>query len=472
MKWLMLGIAVTVAGCTTPNPKSCADGTCTDPAYPFCDVNGTLGGVPNECIAPVCESETFAECRGDTEVRCNATGDGYEVTRCERGCDPTVGCLSCEPNQTVCANGAVVRCDAEGGATVVEDCPLGCYENEPRCREVAPSNGLGMYLDMVSTPPDLDLRGGGTIDTTAGTITTAQDVVLDIPTFLVPAPQGGAPIRVFVANDVVLGDVSAKSDGPYEGPALAILARGEILVEGTVTVESGDVLRPGCTGSSGLKQVSGQVEKMSGSGGGAHATDGAPGGSVSGNPPVMGGQGGRASGSDTLVPLRGGCAAGGSLATEDSIPDGARGGGALQLTSRRLVQIGGTIAVNGSDGDVLLGGVRSGGGGGGGVLIEAPRVDLVGTAAVLARGGTGSGCPANPNRPSRSCGTPGAGARQGSEAQAGGDIHYPLPRGGISGGGGGGGLGRIRVNTKDGMYATTNLVVLEGAVTAGTLGTR
>ena len=465
MRWLWLGIAVVVGGCTAPNPKSCADGTCGDPALPFCDVNGTLGGLPNECIAPACESNTFAECRGDSEVRCNATGDGYDVTRCERGCEPGIGCLACDPNETVCANGSVVTCNAAGDVTVVEDCPLGCYESEPRCREVDPSNGLGMYLDMVPSPPDLDLGGGGTIDTTEGTISTAGDVSLDVPTFLVPAPAGGAPIRVFVANDVVLGDVSVTSGGPYGGPALAIVARGEIDVVGSVGVQSGDLLSSGCSGSNGVHEESETTRLASGSGGGAHATDGAAGGATSpGETP--GGQGGRAQGTAELVPLRGGCAAGGTSSTIAPATHGVRGGGAVQMTSRRLVRVAGHIDVRGTHGDTTNGYAFSGGGAGGGILLEAPRVELEGRGGLVASGGDGGGCTSS----DLGCGARGSGAQAGSMAQPGGE-----PTGTSRyrrGGGGGGGLGRIRINSKDASYTASSTFELNGDRTPGTLATR
>lgn len=175
-----------------------------------------------------------------------------------------------------------MTCDASGAVVATESCPLGCFEDEPRCREVDPSNGLGVYLDMVLSPPDLDLSAGGTIDTSTGTITTNGDVALDIPSFEVPAPAGGAPIRVFVANRVVLGDVTVTSGTDYEGPALAIVARDEISVDGRVTVTGGDLRTASCSGGKGTFVPTGlrPERHTSGSGGGAHATDGAAGGAV------------------------------------------------------------------------------------------------------------------------------------------------------------------------------------------------
>ncbi|HWU86626.1 MAG TPA: hypothetical protein VN253_05100 [Kofleriaceae bacterium] len=81
--------ALLAAGCTTQlNPRSCADGFCNDPAFPFCDVDGTIaGGQRLTCIPVACTPLEFAACRGDEDIVCNATGDDYDVTHCEGGCD-------------------------------------------------------------------------------------------------------------------------------------------------------------------------------------------------------------------------------------------------------------------------------------------------------------------------------------------------------------------------------------------------
>ncbi|HEV7555027.1 MAG TPA: hypothetical protein VGO00_06230, partial [Kofleriaceae bacterium] len=56
---------VLIGACTKPNPKNCGDGSCTDPAFPFCDVDGSVGGEPNTCIAVTCSADQFAACRDD-----------------------------------------------------------------------------------------------------------------------------------------------------------------------------------------------------------------------------------------------------------------------------------------------------------------------------------------------------------------------------------------------------------------------
>ena len=80
--------AASVSGgaCTTPNPRSCIDGTCTSEEFPFCDVDGSFAGQPQTCITVACTANEFASCRGDEALSCNATGNDYESTSCPLGC--------------------------------------------------------------------------------------------------------------------------------------------------------------------------------------------------------------------------------------------------------------------------------------------------------------------------------------------------------------------------------------------------
>jgi hypothetical protein len=115
--------------------------------------------------------------------------------------------------QSVCTNGRASTCDAAGNVISSEVCIYGCFEDQPRCREIAPSNGLAHYLDLVPNPPDLYLENAS-IDTGTGTITTAAGNVM-APQF--SAPNGDGPtIRVFIARSVRLKNVSLYS--AIEGP--------------------------------------------------------------------------------------------------------------------------------------------------------------------------------------------------------------------------------------------------------------
>jgi hypothetical protein len=416
------------------------------PQFPFCDTGGTLGGAVNECIAVNCTPGAFAECRGDTSVVCDATGENYELQQCVRGCD-----------------------DATGG----------CH--------IDPSNDLGQYYDMVPDPPDLELVTG-TIDTYTGTINGESS----IPNFLVPAPSGGAPIRVFVARRVRLVDVTVVSSR-LPAPALAIITTEDLAVEGSLTISNSSAVPGGlsdddCRGKDGAYGVAGPNKTYSsGQGGGGHGTAGGAGGSVStggSTADAIGGAGGSASGTAELVPLRGGCSA--------AVGAKGQGGGATQLASMTTVRVVGGIDVGGQAGShtsrdiaTYSGYVVSGGGAGGGVLLEAPNVILGPSARVLAKGGAGASRENDGSADISSqypnigascslekCGAGGNGASADIEAEPGQSITHDLVAPIATAGGGGGGLGRLRINSADGTYMKAATTIEAAVVTSGVVTRR
>ncbi|HEU0037289.1 MAG TPA: hypothetical protein VFQ53_42050 [Kofleriaceae bacterium] len=485
------GLAL-AAGCTKPNPRSCADGICNDPAFPFCDVDGALEGQTNTCIAVTCSPGEFTACRGDQAITCNAVGNDYELIQCERGCEVGTGCRLCDPNETACTNGTVATCDAAGVVTSKQDCPLGCFESEPRCREIDPSNGLGQYLDPSQPASDLDLSAGGTIDTATGQVRDANNTLIPVTTLLLPAPQNGAAVRVFIVGTARLGNINVFSSST-PGPALALLAHGEITVEGTFSLWTpdaenaqplpGGVAFASCRGGRAGVNSQDQATIRTGSGGGGHATAGGHGGSV--DPLLLGGAGGAASGSPSLEPLRGGCSAGDSL-------DG--GGGAVQLSSRVAITVrdSAVINANGQIGIAFAQGPSElfGGGAGGGILLEAPTVSLGSNARLLVNGGpaatdaqlapsvslttavsAGGSCTSTA---AYKCGKGGDGAAlDGPASDA---VNVPFTGSATVtdyvAAGGGGGLGYIRINTQSGQYTKQSDTIESGVLTTGTVRTR
>lgn len=473
-----LFLCAALSACTTPNPLDCSDGSCTDPAFPYCDADGSLGGTPKICIAVDCTPGEVAQCQGSEALTCNSLGGDYDLVQCEHGCDITVGgCRLCEPNQTACTNGKVATCDARGNITASETCALGCFESEPRCREIDPSNNLGRFLDMVANPPDLDLTLGGSIQTTSGEVRSGSTTVMQ-PTFLIPPTATSPGIRVLVVGSVRFGGAVMITDevGGGEGPALAIVARGsiEVLPNATVHARAGSVLLPDCLGKKGMYsegRLFSSVYQYATvrSGGGGNATVGGAGGQMFDPDNLPGAPGGGIAGTRSLVPLQGGCAAGGSVDNNDgtySSDHGPLGGGALQLSSRLGIVISGAIDAVGSPGTAYANG---GAGAGGGLLLEAPRVHLGPQAKLLTNGGDGDGC----SPMSANCGGPGLGATNDRAAGAGGPAQYssPTPTS-FSTGGGGGGLGRIRINTPTMTYEKANTTVEVGDLTTGALSTR
>lgn len=499
--WRVCLFSMALAACTKPNPRSCQDGTCGEPAFPVCDVDGSLGGEPETCIAVECTPGELESCRGDSERRCNADGTNYDVTRCERGCDEAAdGCRLCDPNETVCANGRIQRCDSSG--VVVEDvaCPLGCLDDMPVCRGYYLSNDLTQYLDGATSPPELDLSAGGVIDTATGTITNQAQVALPVVTHLRPA-NGGAPIRVFVARKVRLGNVVVRASGlgstPSDGgPALAILALDDIVVEGRLSLQGeldardrsagglGGTSFGSCIGGPASYFDVGGSDLWAAGGGGAHASAGGSGGNI-GIGTLMGGRGGLPSGDATLVPLRGGCHGSGGQ-------EGGQGGGAVQLSSLKRVVIApdAFINANGAPGNAYIGGpsATEGAGAGGGILLEAPVVEVAAGARLLVNGGPagsisepavttsltsapspGGRCTGTAVHP---CGDAGGGASKDGPATSGQNITYTSAADEAHSGGGGGGLGYIRINTPPNGLDTDSTAIMSGSLSYGMLRLR
>jgi hypothetical protein len=484
--WRGLTISFLFAtSCTKANPAfNCVQSTCTDPNYPYCDADGSIGGTPGECIAVTCTAGDFGSCDGaTTELVCNNSGTGYTQVQCANGCDPTSGCNACAPNQTVCANGVVTSCDGSGTQTSMQTCPLGCFADQPRCRDIDPSNRLGTYLDMVQNPADLDMGSGSWfVDASRGTV-SGPGPTITVPNFLAPSATGGPAIRVFVVNNLNIGNVDVFADSGMNYAA-AFLAAGTITISGTLNVDGslGSTSDPSCVGGQGFAtaaQENGACIMVPGGGGGG-ATGGASTGTMADSSGSLKEPGGAAFGTDPLEPLIGGCAGGGAKNTNtgDNFTSGTSGGGAIQLSSRVAISVRGQIVANGQDGTgggdqgALCTDTIFGAGAGGSVLLEAPAVSLAAGSVVSAIGGKGAGCQAG----TTSCGTPGAGGTGAAPPGVGGSISW---NSGLSAstteyipGGGGGGAGRIRINTPNGSYSADSTASLNAILTTGILGTR
>lgn len=485
-RWRVVVVVLGLAACTKPNPRSCADGTCTDPEFPFCDVGGELEGTPQTCIAVACDPGTFTGCRGDQELRCNTEGTDFDLLRCDLGCDEGIGCRLCEANETACTNGTVATCDANGVVTASEPCALGCFEDEPRCREISPSNDLASLLDQTGAASDLDLTTG-TINTDTGTVTKADGTTVEVNTVLLPAPENGVPVRVLIVHSANLRNVTVVGS-----PALAILSHADVQI-GALSlwlkqVDDSLVVFPGafssatCSGKPGsiADDVSDNYTVSGGFGGGGHATPGGKGGTAVGL--AAGGAAGQASGSETLIPLRGGCGG----------PNG--GGGAIQIVSRTKIGIldNGLINANGNIGCALFTcvvGPTGGGGAGGGILLEAPVVELGAGTRLLANGGpagtsadaeletstTSAPSPGGSCANSILCSDGGDGASADGNATDGADLTVSLSAPNSSffnAGGGGGGLGFIRINTSTGDFTKSSDTIESGHLTTSVAATR
>lgn len=406
---------------------------------------------------------------------CTVPNPNYRPPHSDSGIDATSDAATCTANQPLrCDSGKLARCNGDGSAEVMEPCALGCSETEIRCLDVAPSNGMSVYLDQTSGQLDLNLGVSATINTDTGEVKVGAGAVTAKTDVL--AQAGAPPIRVLIVRSLVANDVVASGTS-----ALAIVSNGEIRIDGTFEVSAkGITPGPGAfddNSCKGKSQPPGGGGVKSGFGGGGFGTPGGQGGSARNAVGVAPrSAGGTISGNATLVPLRGGCS-GGAVAT-------GGGGGAIQVVSRSRIVIGGRLAANGS--------VAIGAGSGGGILLEAPTVEIGGRVVANGAGGGnrgdfgcglgadggfdgtpaagGAGCPLFGGR----LGAGGNGAALYVEATAGEDVDIsqaPVNSDALAqGGNGGGGAGRIRFNTAPGGQRTAGIV--SPNATTGTIATR
>jgi hypothetical protein len=454
-------------------------------------------------VAIACEPSQFQACDGDRAIRCNDAGTRTESIVCALGCsDALGGCRLCEPSATACTDGTVATCDADGRPSVTRDCPLGCATDEPRCREIVPSNGLGQFLAEAESGPDLVLADGdwfradGAVLDVEGVPTGAR-----VPAHLVAAPPGGVPVVVVVVRSLSLGNsmlLYSPLERGEQAPAIAVVSARDITVRGFLNVSGSTSPEPGETFTFPRNAPGSITQSSPCIGRSATVTSGASPGSGGGGHATAGGDGGRAFGGTAgaggtvtevrpgLTPLRGGCAGG------RFDENGGYGGGAVQLVSgTRLVLLpGAAINAGGGGGSSSLGpGGGGGGGAGGGILLEAPVIELPAGAGLAANGGGGGGANATFGETGRvsttpatggagcpgvrSCSAGGAGAT-GSAAPAAGVEALPAQGTEVlsQAGGGGGAVGLIRINTVDGTYLVGAGAVLSPVPSTGPLPVR
>ena len=450
-----LAIALVLLSACTKKVDQCTSNTdCTDPAFPFCDVDGSFpasGGDKNVCtIMP-------ADCPIDV-------------------CGCTAGSATCG------SDGTLAVCNADGMSVTTTMCSTGCELPAATCRTIVPSNGLGPVLASAAAEPAITIPSGATIDTDTGSVLDANLQSLTFATTLVTQPSGPT-IRVFAGVTVTVGDVSISGSD-----AIAFVGDGPVTV-GTLTAPAhgstggpGAVTSADCVGEAAVATGSDDVVSGFGAGGGGNATAGASGGGHQ----QPGATGGLATAG--FLVLGGGCAGGGT--TFPQSPDlgsnlGGGGGGAIQLVSNAHVNITGTINLGGGGGQQ-----NSGGGAGGLLVVEAPTLSFTGQGGMVANGGGGGGGCVGADATPDTTAAPGGDASTGTGcgytvlALAGGngatEITPPQPgtitqSGAIVHeifGGGGGAIGRARLATLDGTFASTGTTVLAVMVTSDVVVTQ
>jgi hypothetical protein len=422
------GLLALLVSCTTPNAnKACTEGTCKDPAFPYCDAEGLISGEAGTCIAVTCTSGEVEMCLGDDALTCNATGDGYEHVRCELGCGetPKPHCKYIEPRYVPDA------CDA-------------------------PAEENFIVSSSAMLDPNLDSScNGGVI------------------------PQQGAPAicvvryrRIVVASDGMLKVTGKSESGSAEtaGRPIALIADDELTIEGVLDVSAdGPVNGPG----GGLMLSGGKIEIVSpgahkAGGGAGGKTAGAAGGAVEDG---GGGSGGLPTADPALLAvLTGGAAGGRASGGAATIASGGGGGAVVLVSCNGTVAITGTIDAGGgggSGGASLFGGAvpAFGGGAGGYVVLQAKSVAVTGS--VFANGGGGGtgtqanlapGADGSDGLRSETAGAGGHGGINGGGRGGTGGVGMTLPTvgggptmTGASSGGGGASVGFLQTYTPDGF---------------------
>lgn len=333
-------------GCTQSNPASkCTSGTCSDPAFPYCDVDGLFADAPGSCIAVTCVPGEVAMCHMDHAITCTDDGAAYEHVPCDLGCldSPKPHCAYIEPRYL-----------------------------PDICDAVATDDELTI-TSSATFDPNLDSNcNGGVIEQTGApaicVVRYRKIVIESDKTLTVVGPPTGLPGRpvAFVSDDALeihgVLDVGAK--GNIDGP-------------GGGVVESG-----------ALPDVNSST-KYGGGGAGGH-TAGAAGGS---NTVDGGGANGGAQAADPafLAALLGGASAA-KLRNATEANGGGGGGGAATLVScRGAVQVSGAINAAGGGGKggtyALVSVPGFGGGAGGYVVLQAKEITVTGQ--LFANGGGG-----------------------------------------------------------------------------------
>lgn len=391
-------ILVLVVGCgSTPNPKSCLDSHCSDPARPFCDADGSIGGEPNTCIAVDCVPNAFEECRADSALTCNAKGDSYDLLQCEFGCGAS-GCNECTTAE--CEKHIIPK-------YMPAVCNTFAVENEFR----------------VATSMTLDTGGACT---------------------QVLQQSSGPEICVIRAKTIsVNGNATVRVIGSR---ALALVADDDLTITGVVDA-SATVSMPGPGGGT---VISG--ESTSAGGGAGYKTAGANGGSTT---TAGGAQNG---GSARTNPIGLAELVGGS---KSSAGRNNGGGAVAFVSCRGTVTVGGVIDGNGGGGAAgdLAQTVTQprGGGSGGTIVLQGKNVTVTGELYANGGGGGGGGIGAGAggNGP-RSTGVAlGGTATSGNGRGGNGGANNILPAVGSAGsfpGAGGGSTGYILVYTPANVF--------------------
>ena len=394
--FLVVGVVMTI-GCTKPNPKSCVDNHCSDPELPFCDIDGTIGGEPNTCVAVSCTPGAFETCQGDRALTCNSSGDNYELVACEHGCSVDAG--GCQ------------TCDA------------------PECEKHIIPRYLPTICDELSNGGPLNVTSTDTLLDTSNELNCSQ---------VVPQTNGPELCVVRHSTITIAQNLTYRAIGPR---ALALVADRDVTIAGIVDVSAEKT----ANGAGGGFIKSGSCSNLAGGGAGGR-TGGGHGGTTTDGGAANGGAAQTHPSSLTVLPS-------GTQSDTGTCAPGGAGGGITLISCRGKITLTGVIDANGGGGSAskYVGNeyLHAGGGGAGGtIVLQAMMLDITGS--LFANGGGGGGscngpCPIGQSATSGADGQRSTERAQGGSGSAsgglGGTFAAPGSGSGQTGGAGGGGGG-------------------------------
>ncbi len=340
-----------------------------------------------------------------------------------------------------------------------EMCEFACTSQpQPRCGDPAFQNGIqNGWLDTNQEGNFIPDNGASVVIDTENMSITINGSPANISSDILVQDAPGAPEIMWVTFNRVLihEDVTIRVTGSR---TLALGSKDDLQIFGKIEA-GGDGSLPGPgggspgegTGRGGDGQGTDPMGQGAGGGGGYLAGGGN--GDSSGMS-SSGGGGGTPYGTTTLNTLVGGSGGGEASNAETATGNGigGGGGGALMLFSRGEIYVGPLGHINAGGGGGRQGNTgKSGGGGGSGgaILIEAPRIKILGVLAANGGGGGGSYVSSSEHgengRPSAE---PASGGNSGGAGGAGTTLSGQNGSAnlGESPGGGGGACGRIRLH--------------------------
>ena len=348
MKLVLVAMALAIAGCgTKANPASCLDDHCSDPARPFCDEDGSIGGEPDKCIAVECMAGEFGACRDDRALICNAAGDNYDLVDCMYGCSEEAGgCNAC---------------------------------NSPECEKHIIPKYLPSACNQLTDRPDL-------IVSTAELVDTSTD--LNCTSIVAQATAPEICVLRFRSITIKPGQTLTA----VGSRVLALVADRAITIEGVLDVSSsyqvfgagGGLVISGGAGNDPQGAGGAGAKGSGGAGGSAQADGGASNGGSATQPPAA---------TNELV---GGARGGGNNTGQNlsQFNSGAGGGAATLISCRDTVAVPGLVDAGGAGGRFgtfvgteLTYQPPGGGGAGGTVILQGMNVSVTGQ--LFANGGGG-----------------------------------------------------------------------------------